>query len=119
MIVEWSAIFRPGSTYSNYVGYIRKACHFLEQPLSWDAPAIANTVEALELRAKGRFRFPNFIRSQMISQIPQLETRDGPFAQLAFLSFIFALRVPSETLKIRRAFRDDDLTALPPIEGVH
>ena len=116
-ISEWSAIFLPGSTYSNYVGYIRKACHFLEQPLSWDTPAIANTVAALKLRAKGRFRFPNFIRSQLIAQILQFETRGAPFAQLAFLSFLFALRVPSETLKIRRAFRGDDLTAFSPING--
>ena len=115
VVVEWSSIFKPNPTFSNYVGYLRKACHFLEQPLSWDTPAVRNTVAALKLEGAGRFRFPNFIRSEFVAKIVAKETRDGPFAQLSFISFLYALRVPSEALILRRAYLSDDLTGFEPM----
>ena len=115
VVIEWSSIFKPSPTYSNYVGYLRKACHFSQQPLTWDTAAVRNLVAALKLEGSGKFRFPNFIRSDFIAKITAKETRDGPFAQLSFIAFLYALRVPSEALILRRAFLDDDLTGYAPM----
>ena len=116
VVVEWSSIFKPGPTFSNYVGYVRKACYFLEQPLSWDTAAVKNIVAAIKLLGTGKFRFPNFIRSEFVAKILAKESRDGSFAQLAYISFLYALRVPSEALVLRRSFLDDDLTGFAPIQ---
>ena len=115
VIKERSSIFKGGACFSNYVGYVRKACHYLDHPLSWDTAAVKNAVAALKLQGSGNFRFPNFIRSEFVARIAAKETRDGPFAQLSFISFLYALRVPSEALVLRRSFWDDDLTGFAPI----
>ena len=49
VVVEWISVFKPGQTFRNYVGYLRKACHYLYLPLNWFTPAIANCVAGLEL----------------------------------------------------------------------
>ena len=103
--------------FSNYVGYVRKACHYLEHPLSRGTPAVENVVAALKLEGSGKFRFPNFARSDFIARIAAKETRDGPFAQLSFLAFLYALRVPSEALVMKRAFVDDNLTGHAPMKS--
>ena len=74
-------------------------------------------IAALKLDANGKFVSPDFIRSSVIARITQRETRDGPFAQLAYISFLFALRAPSEALPLRRAFKNDDLPAFSPMKG--
>ena len=108
--------FIPGATFSNYVGYLRKACHFLQNPLTWDTAALANIVAALKLEGKGKYVFPNFIRSDLMQKIIRHDSRDSPFAQLAFLSLLYALRVPPEALNIQRAFKRDDLTGGSPMK---
>ena len=74
-----------------------------------------NVVAALKPVGSGKFRFPNFIRIEFIAKIVAKETRGGPFAQLSFISFLYALRVPSEALISRGAFKDDDLTGYAPM----
>ena len=117
VIVQWSSIFKAGPTFSNYVGYVRKACHYLEHPLSWDTPAVRNIVAALKLLGSGKFRFPNFIRSELVAQVIKKESRDAPFAQLSYISFLYALRLPSEALTLRRSFVNDDLTGYAPMKS--
>ena len=118
MIADWSSISKPGRAYSSYVGYVRRACRYLEIPLSWDTPAVANCVAGLKLQGKGKFRAPNFIRVDSIAKIIALGTRDGVFAQLSFMSFLYALRAPSEALKLRRAYEDDDLAGQAPMKDL-
>ena len=77
VIAEWISIFRPVETFPNYVGYVRKACFFLEQPLTWDTPAATNIIASLKLEDKGKFAFPNFIRSSVIAKIIVHESRGG------------------------------------------
>ena len=71
----------------------------------------------MKLIGSGKFTFPNFIRSEVIAKILTKETRDGTFAQLCFISFLYALRVPSEALILRRAFLDADLTGHAPMRS--
>lgn len=116
-IAEWAAMFNHGASFSNYVGYIRKACYFLEEPLFWGTAAVKNMIASLKLRGKGKYRFPNFIRIDLVARILVRESRDSPFAHLSYISFPFALRVPSEALKLRRAFSNDEITTISPMQG--
>ena len=68
-----------------------------------------NVVAVLKLTAKGKFRLPNFIMSDTAARIIHVETRDGDFAHLEYIDFLYALRAPSEALQLRRAFANDDL----------
>ena len=72
---------------------------------------------ALKLAGSGKFRFQNFIRGEFIAKIAEKETRGGPFARLSPISFLYALRVPSESLILKRASKDDDLTGYAPMRG--
>ena len=76
---------------------------------SWEAKAVANVAASPKLLAKGRFRFPNFTRRNITDQLREKESRGGAFSQMAFISFLFALRAPSDALPISRAYRNDDL----------
>ena len=115
-IVEWGAIFNTGATFSNYVGYIRKVCFFLGESLAWDAAAVSNVIEALKLQGAGKYRSPNFIRSDFALRVLVRDSRGTILAQICYISFLFALRVPSEALQIRRAYMDDDLTSFDPVK---
>ena len=57
---------------------------------------------------------PNFIRSRLLARIIRRESALIAFAQSRWLSFLFALRVPSETLQIRRDYRGDGISAFSP-----
>ena len=116
-ILERITVFNPGATFSNYVGYIRKACPPPHEPLSWDPDAVANTVVVLKPQGAGKYRFPNFIRVDFIVRILIRDSMDSPFAQLAYISFLYAPRVPSEALILRRAFKNDDLTSSAPMQA--
>ena len=99
------------------MGYIRKACHFAEKPLLWGTKAATNVVDALKLQGSGRYRPPNFARIELTVKIIARESRDSDFSHLSFISFLYALRVPSETPHLRGAFRNDDITGFSPMVG--
>ena len=63
-----------------------------------------------------KYVFPNFIRSDLALRVIIHDSRDIPFARLAYLSFLYSLRVPSEAIPLRRAFRHDDLTGFSPMK---
>ena len=105
----WSAIFNAGRTYGNYLNFVRKACFYLSLPTDSYAPAVVNAPKGIRAARKGKFRFPNFIRSEVVLKAISAEAPSSQFAQLAFCAYLFALRVPSEALILRRAFLDDPL----------
>ena len=115
-VIEWSSIFNPGATFNNYVNYLKKACFYLDQPIDWATPAVSNIIKGLRLAGKAKLRFPNFIDSSLVVAIMKHEGK-SEFAQLAFLSFLFALRVPSEALTLERAYKRDELSDFLPIKG--
>ena len=114
-ILECGSIFNPGATFSNYVGYVRKTRFFLQEALSWDTDAVTNMVAALKLRGIEKYRCSGFIRSDVVLRIIAHDSSDIPFAQLAYISFLYALSVPSEALLLRMAFRNDDMTNFAPM----
>ena len=87
IISERGPLFKSGAAFSNYVGYIRKICYFLEESLAWDTAAVKNVIAAQKLLGKGAYRFPNFLRIDMVMKILTRESRDVSFAQLFTLPF--------------------------------
>ena len=58
--------------------------------------------------------FPNFLYSNDIFRIITKLGRESQFSQLSFRSFLFPLRVPSETLQLRMDFQDDRICEVAP-----
>ena len=116
VVIEWSSIFNHGGTYKNYLNYLGKACFYLNSPTTWMTPAVRNISKGLSLLAKSRFRFPNFIDISLLTKIITAETEHSEFAQLSYISFLYALRVPSETLTLVRAFKHDPLDCFSPMK---
>lgn len=59
-------------------------------------------------------RFPNFIYTQDPFKIINSLGRQGEFPQLAFIAFLFSLRIPPEALTMRRAHRRERLEGFSP-----
>ena len=113
-VLLWSAIFNEGRTYGNYLNFARKACFYLNSPTDWFTAAVVNASRGLRAAGKEKFRFPNFTRSEIALNVISFEPHSSQFDQLAFCAFLFALRVPSEALILRRAHIDDPLDMSPP-----
>lgn len=100
------------------MGYIRKTCFFFQEPLACDADSVKNVIPALILKGKVTYRFPNFIRSDIALQIRIRDSRESPFAQLAYISPLYALRAPSEALLLSRDYRNDEPTSFAPMKSL-
>ena len=87
---------------------------FLRFPTDWLSPCIRHVAKGIKKRQDKSFRFRNFIRSSILVRIIEHESAVSEFAQEAYLSFLFALRVPSETLQLRRAYSADELLSFSP-----
>lgn len=73
---------------------------------------VVNAVKGLRADGKGGFRLPNFIRSGLAVEIISLEPVGSQFPQLSSRAYLFALRVPSGALQLRRAFSSDSMGML-------
>ena len=105
----WGAIINDGRTFGNYTNFDREAFFLLNDPTSWNTSASINTANGLRSAGKGRFRFPNFIRSDLVAKLTAFDPFGSQLAQLEFGAYLFALRAPSGALQIRRAFSSDSL----------
>ena len=110
----WSTILNPGDTFRNYIQHLAKACLLLDLDTFWLTPAVRNLAKGLESSSDASFKFPNFIFSKDLLRIIDRETLGIQFGQICYLSYLFPLRVPSETLQIRWAYRDDPLAEFSP-----
>ena len=110
----WSATFKPGGTFSDYLAHLQKASVLLDHPLDWLTPAIRTMAKGLKKAQDLSFKFPNFIQTNDLLTLLRWVKLDSPEGQAYFLSFLFALRVPSETLRLTRAFSDDRITEFVP-----
>ena len=113
-VLRWSSVFNDTATYGNYVGQLQKVCFFLRQSTVWLTPAVRHVAKGLKKSQDRSFRFSNFIRSQLMVKLIEFDTPSREFPQAAFLSFLFAFRVPSETLQLRRAYSADELLVFAP-----
>ena len=113
-ILQWSALFNETATFQQYVNSLRKVCYILRESLDWSSRAVVHAAYGLRLAASNRIRFPNFIRSEILWKLIRFFGQDDEFTHLAYISFLFALRVPSEALPIRRAHKRDEVTLFTP-----
>ena len=107
-------MFNDTATFGNYISLLEEACSFLRFPTAWLTPVVRHGARGLKKCQDRSFRFPNFIRSQLIAEIIARETPASEFAQACFFSFLFSIRVLSETLHLRRAYSADRLTEFTP-----
>ena len=113
-MAQWSCVVNDNATYRNYIGRVRIACFFYRLDTSWISPAVRRIARGLAKCQNKSFRFPNFIRSSLLLRIVEFEGFASEFAQVAYLSFLVSLRVPSETLMMRRAFPTDLIAEQTP-----
>ena len=86
-----------------------KACQLVGADVDWLTPSVKSIARGLRRARDSSFRFHNFASLDIIREILAIEGWRSQFLQAAVLSFLFSLRVPSETLLIVRAFGDEPL----------
>ena len=111
---RWSAVFHPGKTYAQYVSHLRKACILLQHPTSWFTEEIKTISKGLRNAQDKTFVFPNFLGAADVLRIIRYEGQLAPMAVVAYLSYLFSLRVPSETLRLEKASTQDQLLSFEP-----
>ena len=114
VVLQRSSLFKHGATYGSYINFLRKAFFYLGDPTDWLTPAVTNIVKSSRLAGKTNFRFPNPPSISSALKIIRRESHRGEFGHLAYLDYLFALRIPSEALPLRRAFSDDKLEGFHP-----
>ena len=114
VVTQRSSVFGNTSTYGNYVSHLEKCCYFLRLPTTWLTPAIRHIAKGMRKFQDKSFRFPNFIRIQLMLKIIDQDSFASEFAQARFVSFLFSFRVPSETLQMVRSFNSDELDSFSP-----
>ena len=107
-------MFKDGATFQQYVNSLRKACYVLRRPLDWSTRAVVHTCYGMRLAGDNKIRFPNFIRSTLVWKIIKSEGPKSEMAILAYVAFLFAFRVPSEALLIKRAHKHDEIDLFTP-----
>ena len=99
---RWSGIFHPGKTFGLYASHLKKADMLLGNEPSWHNCQI-HTISKGLINAQDRsFAFTNFIQSNDLFRILEHENNSA-LARIAYISYLFSLRVPSETLQLIRA----------------
>ena len=114
IVMEWSASFSGTATFANYISRLQTVCFCVGSPATWLTPAGRHVSRGLKKCHDTAFRFPNFIRCQLLLRIAQQESDESDLGQACWLSFLFAFRVPSETLHLVIAYRGDEIS-FPPI----
>ena len=113
-MLRWSAFFDDAATYYNYTLRMQKVCFSMWASSVWLTPDVRHVAKELGKCQDKSFKFHNFIRSRQLLRLAKSETIRSDFAQACLLSFLFSFRVPSETLHLRRAYRNDRPTEFPP-----
>ena len=100
-----------------FLDHILRNIYILRQSLEWSTRAVCHAAYGLRLAGNNRIRFPNFIRSELIWRLAAHFGDDDEFVRLAYISFLFAFRVPSEALLLRRAYKSDEIELFTPQKG--
>ena len=113
-MLAWSAVFNDTATYYNYTIRLQKVCFFLGSSSDWLTPAVRHLAKCLKKCQDKSSKFPNFIRSRLPLRLVKSGAIRSYFAQACLFSFIFNFRVPSETLQLRRPYRNGRMAEFPP-----
>ena len=113
-VILWGSCFRPGRTSRNYTGNLRKAFLLTGHPLDWNAPSVREISNGLKHAQDSPFRFPNFLYTQDLYRIINTLCWIGEFPQIASLSLLCSLSIPSDAICIRRAHDSGRLAGFVP-----
>ena len=108
-ILQWSSIFKPGATFGLYTQHVLKACQLVGADVDWLTASVRSIARGLKRARDLSFRFHNFASLDIIKEVLAIEGWNSDFLQAIVISFLFSLRVPSETLMLVRAFGDDPI----------
>ena len=111
------SMFNNTATFGNYISPQEKCCCFLRSPTAWLTSCVRHVANGLKKCLDRIFRFSNCIRSKLLTRLVEFESPNSEFAQSAYMSFLFAFRVPSETIWLIRAYSDDALYTFSPHQG--
>ena len=114
LILGRSSVFSDLATFANYVLRLQKVCFFIGSQKDWLTPAVRHVERGIKKCRDVSFKLPNFIRIQLLLRIIRRELTGSEFAQACWMSFLFAFRVPSESLQLTRAYRNDEINACSP-----
>ena len=114
LVLEWGSVFNNTATFTNYVPRLQKVCFFTGSPVSWMTPAVRHVSNGLKKCQDNSFKFPNFIRIELLLRIIRHETVASEFPHACWMSLLIAFRVPSETMQLVRAYKNAELCAFSP-----
>ena len=113
-VLLWSGLFRPGRTYSQYLAHVMKASILLRHPTDWITPDVRSVAKGLANAQDLSFKFQNYMFAADLLRLITSVKLDNEFGLACFMSFLLLLRVPSETLLMRKADNSDFSTEFPP-----
>ena len=95
-----STTSNPGKTYGLYINHVRKAAILVGHDDDWVTPAVRLISKGLRNAQDRSFAFPNFIMTPDVMRIILGLCWQSNMGMVAYLSYLFSLRVPSETLQL-------------------
>lgn len=107
---SFGATFNPWNRFNRNLERLRKASVLLKRHLGWMAPEIRAIGKGIKNAHDIIFKFPDFIYSDSLLRLLGRVKVDSPRGLAYLLSYLFAIRVPSETIRHIRAFADGRLT---------
>ena len=86
-----------------YVSHLNKACHLLGFPSDWRSSAVVGSIKGLANAMDLSLKFDNYMNLTLFRRVMTAETLGADFGKFMYLSFLFALRGPSEALPAQRS----------------
>ena len=99
-IRRWSTTFNPDKTIGRYINHVRKDAILIGHYDAWLNPEIRLIAKGIRNAQDKSFAFPNFIMTSDVMRIILDQGSQSTVGMIAYLSYLFSLRVPSETLQL-------------------
>ena len=113
-VLMWSNMFKPGRACANYGALLTKATILLKHPNDWMCPDIKAVVRGLANARDPPFKSANLLFAYDLLRLLRATRLTSEFGCAACFSFLFVLRVPSETILSRKASPGDPITDFTP-----
>ena len=106
--------FNPCETFGLYINHVRKAAILLGRYDARLTPEIRLIAKGLRNAHDKSFAFPNFIMASAVMRIILGQGWRSTVGMIAYLSYLFSLRAPSETLQLTIASPNEKLLKFNP-----
>ena len=109
-----STTFNTGKTFGLYITHVRKDAIILGHDDAWITPEVRLIANGIR-NAHGKiFEFPNFIMTSDVMRIILDHRWQSNIGMIAYLSYLFSLRAPSETQQLTVANHNDKQLKFSP-----